>query len=132
MLSRIASRGAALSAFAMTVALLTAAGRPSAAPRAPVAPHATRDTAAVTTATLQVQNNALSNRTVYVTMGGVSERLGTATAASTTDFTIPRTYVTGSNPVRFITNRFASSRSEESQRMQIFPGDTLDLVIQGL
>jgi len=132
MLSRSASRGAALSTLAITVALLTAASRRPAAPRANVAPHAVTDTTAVKTATLQVQNNAFSARTVYVTMGGVSERLGTATAASTTDFTIPRTYVTGSNSVRFITNRFASSRSEESQRMQIFPGDTLDLVIQGL
>ena len=131
MLSRTTSRGAVLSALAMTVALLTAASRPAAAPRDTVASRAARDTATVNTATLQVQNNALSDRTVYVTMGGVSERLGTATAASTTDFTIPRTYVTGSNSVRFITSRFASSRREESQRMQLFPGDTLDLLIRG-
>ncbi len=132
MLSRITSRGAVLSTLAITVALLTAASRPAVAPHNTVAPRAPGDTAVVKTATLQVQNNALSGRTVYVTMGGVSQRLGTATAASTTDFTIPRVYVNGSNSIRFITNRFAGSRREESQRMQVFPGDTLDLVIQGL
>ncbi len=132
MLNRITSRGAALSTLAITVALLTAASRPAFAPRNTVAPPSARDTATVKTATLQVQNNALSGRTVYVTMGGVTQRLGTATAASTTDFTIPRVYVNGSTSIRFITNRFASSIREESQRMQAFPGDTLDLVIQGL
>ncbi len=131
MLNRFASRGAVLSAFAMTAALLTAASRPTAAPRDTVAPHPVRDTATAKTATLQVQNNAFSDRTLYVTMGGMSQRLGTATAASTTYFTIPRTYVTGSTSVRFIANKFASFRREESQRMQLFPGDTLQMVIQG-
>ncbi len=131
MLDRITSRAAVLSALATAVALLTAASRIPAAPGANIAPPAARDTVAVNTATLQVQNNAFSDRIVYVTMGSRRQRLGTVNGASTTDLTIPKSYVNKASSVRFMSNPRFGDRREESQPMQLFPGDTVDMVIQG-
>lgn len=131
MLDRITSRAAVLSALATAVVMLTAATRGPAAPLANVAPLATKDTAAVKTATLQVKNEALADRVVYVTMDGTRQRLGTADGASTTYFTIPRSFVSAVNTVRFLAHPRFGNTHEESQQMQLFPGDTVDMTIQG-
>ena len=80
---------------------------------------------------VQVHNYALSRRIIYVTTDGVRRRIGTVAAASTRDLTVPQTYVTGSPMVRFVANLYSGSRREESQRMHLFAGDTVDMVIQG-
>ena len=131
MLSRITRQGAAVSALAVAAALLSAAGRPTPAPRGPIAPAAARDTTAVKTATLQVQNNSFSDRVISVTMGGMRERLGTAPAVTTTHFTIPASYVTNGTGVRFVADEFAGFDRQISQRVYLFPGDTVEMVIEG-
>lgn len=131
MLDRIRKQSVTVSALVVTVALLTAANRGNAAPTRDTAPSATRDSAAVRTATLQVENDGFSDRIIYVSMDGVRQRLGTARGASTTTFTIPRIYVNQSPAVRFIAEPFASFSREVSRQVYVFPGDTVDMVIEG-
>ena len=114
MSDRIAVRGGVLSALAITAALLMAA---------------TRITPVPGTATLKVQNDALSRRLVYVTMAGQRRWLGVASAGATTDFTVPRRYVAGRPSVRFVTTPYGGSPLDDSQRMQIIADDTLRMVI---
>lgn len=104
--------------FAVTTAFRSAA---------PSAHHTVRHHAV----TLKVENDGFTDRIVYlVTEGGMRERLGTATAASTTTFTIPAMFVQGSSYVWFAARRFAGFGYEWSPQTYLSPGDTVDMMIQ--
>lgn len=96
----------------------------------PVAPPA-RPPAHRDTAILKVENEGFTDRIVYlVTEAGMQERLGTATAASTTTFTIPAMFVRGTSYVYFAARRFAGFNWEWSPQTFLSPGDTVDMMIQ--
>jgi hypothetical protein len=123
MLDRIVVRGGALSALAVSAALLMAATRGTAAP---LTGH---HTAMVGTTTVKVQNDALSGRLVYLTMDGQRHWLGVAGPGATTDFTVPRRYVAGRPSVRFLADPRGGAPLDESQRMQLIAGDSVRMVI---
>ena len=83
------------------------------------------------TAVLSVENNDFSDRVIYVVMGGMRHRLGTARGAATTRFVIPESYVLGSPELRFLADVIGGMRPEVSDRTEVAPGDTVDMVIQG-
>ncbi len=129
MLDRIVVRGGALSALAVSAALLMTATRSTSAPLGAVVPLAGRHRGVVGTATLNVRNDALSRRVVYVIMAGQRRRLGVAGPGATADFTVPRRYVAGRPSVRFLTDPYGGAPLDESQRMQVMADDTLQMVI---
>lgn len=84
------------------------------------------------TATLSVENNGFSDRVIYlVLMGGMRQRLGTARAASTTNFVIPEQFIMGSPQVRILADIIGGIQPEVSQRTYVAPGDTVMMVIDG-
>ena len=83
------------------------------------------------TAVLSVENNDFSDRVIYVVMSGMRHRLGTARAAATTRFVIPESYVLGSQEVRFLADVIGGMRPEVSERTEVAPGDTVEMVIEG-
>ena len=131
MLERTTKHGAVLSALAVTVALLSVAARGNAAPVDHVAPLGARDTAAVKTATVDVHNYAFSSRIVFVKDHGVSRRIGRVPPETTRDLTIPGKYVDGSPRIRFMADYYDRSRRDESQKVRLFPGDTVQMAIPG-
>ncbi len=95
------------------------------------APPPTHHTVRHDTAALKVENDGFTDRIIYlVTEGGMRERLGTATAASTTTFTIPPTFVQGNSYVWFQARRFAGFYYDWSPQTYLAPGDTVDMMIQ--
>ena len=95
------------------------------------APPPAHHTARHDTTTLKVENDGFTDRVVYlVTEGGMRLRLGTATAASTTTLTIPRTFVPENSFVWFAARRFAGFGYEWSPQTYVAPGDTVDMMIQ--
>ncbi len=124
MSTRIAARSGTL--WALSLAGLIAATT-AFRPAAPQAHKAARPE----TATLKVENDGFTDRIVYiVTETGMQERLGTATAASTTTFTIPSMFVRGTSYVYFAARRFAGFNWEWSPQTFLSPGDTVDMMIQ--
>ncbi len=83
------------------------------------------------TVTLKVENDGFTDRIIYlVTQGGMRERIGTATAASTTTFTIPPTLLQADSYVWFAARKFAGFEYDWSPQTYLAPGDTVDMTIQ--
>jgi len=124
MSTHIATRTGTLWALSLAGLLAaTTAFRPAPAP----AHHPARREPAI----LKVENDGFTDRIVYlVTQGGMRQRLGTATAASTTAFTIPAMFLDGSSPVWFEARRFAGFGYEWSSETYLSPGDTVDMMVQ--
>jgi hypothetical protein len=81
--------------------------------------------------TLEVLNRATLDMSVFVVpeTGGTRTRLGTATALTTTQFTIPGRLLTGVSSLRFEADPVGSSRVHFSDRITVVPGDTVVLQI---
>jgi hypothetical protein len=78
---------------------------------------------------LQVDNQGFLDMNVYASRSGQRVRLGTATGNSKTNFTVPRSLVSGLTPLRFIADPIGGSRASVSQEITVAPGDTVVLMI---
>jgi hypothetical protein len=81
--------------------------------------------------TLEVLNRATLDMSIYVLpeMGGQRTRLGSATALTTSHFTIPGRLLSGISTLRFEADPVGSSRVHYSDRITVTPGDTIVLQI---
>jgi hypothetical protein len=96
-------------------------------PAVPATHHTARRGATV----LQVENDGVTDRIMYlVTESGMRQRLGTASAVSTTTFTIPSMFVGRASNTWFEARRFAGYNYEWSPQMFLSPGDTVHMMIQ--
>jgi hypothetical protein len=113
--------GRALRMLVLALATLAASSCRTAAPQpADRAPD---------TATLTVQNNQFNDRVIYVVVGGARQRLGTARGEGTTKMTIPRTWLTGPQPLRFLAVPIGGMGAERSQQITVYPGDDVQMVL---
>ncbi len=119
---RLASRGAGM--LALTLAALFASSCRTAAPQ-----PADRGP---TTATLSVQNNDFNDRVIYVVSAGGRRRLGIARGEATTKLKIPPTLVSGPQPLRFLAEPIGGNGVERSEQITVYPGDEVDMVIEGM
>ncbi len=79
---------------------------------------------------LQVDNRAFMDMTVYVIEGvGARRRLGLATGAATTTFTIPPSMVGNGRELTFLVDPIGSNRTAQSNRMYVTPGERVVLTI---
>lgn len=79
-------------------------------------------------ATVQVDNQAFLDVSVYALRSGQRIRLGTVTGLSTRTFVIPRTLVGGA-AVSFQADFIGSRRAPVSEEMIIWAGDSVKLTI---
>ena len=81
--------------------------------------------------TLEVLNRATLDMSVYVLpeLGGQRTRLGSATALTTSHFTIPVRLLSGISTLRFEADPVGSDRVHYSDRITVTPGDTIVLQI---
>lgn len=127
--ARWSSIAAALSLVGLIAA--TTAFRPAATGVFPPGATAARQSAHRATTVLRVRNNGFTDRVVYVVSpDGMDQRLGTATAAVTTTFTIPRMFVQNMAPVYFAARRFAGFRWQWTEQTVVQRGDTVNVMIQ--
>lgn len=79
---------------------------------------------------IQVDNRAFTDMTVYVIEGvGARRRLGLATGAATTTFTIPPAMVGNGRELTFLVDPIGSDRTAQSNRMYVTPGQHVVLTI---
>jgi hypothetical protein len=78
---------------------------------------------------LQVDNQGFLDMNVYAVRSGQRVRLGTATGNNKTNFTVPRSLVSGLTSLRFIADPIGGSRASVSQEITVAPGDTVVLTI---
>jgi hypothetical protein len=80
---------------------------------------------------LEVLNRATLDMSIFVLpeSGGSRQRLGTATALTTSHFTIPERMLTGVSGLRFQADPVGSSRIHHSEQITVVPGDTVMLQI---
>ena len=79
--------------------------------------------------TIQVDNRAFSDMTIYVVEGGSRRRLGLAVGASTTTFTIPPTVVGVGRELQFLADPIGSIRTALTNRIYVTPGQEVTMVI---
>lgn len=79
--------------------------------------------------TVSVDNQATLDMTVYVLRGSQRVRLGTATALSKTQFTIPQGIVFGATSLRFLADPIGSSRTPVSDEIMVTEGEEVELKI---
>ncbi len=80
---------------------------------------------------LRVENDGFTDRVMYVVSpDGMDQRLGTATAAVTTTFTIPRMFIQNMSPVYFAAHRFAGFNWQWTEQTVVQRGDTVNVMIQ--
>lgn len=81
-------------------------------------------------AVVEVENRAFSDMTVYVVEGaGARRRLGLATGASTTTFTIPSSVVGLGRELQFIVDPIGSTRTAITNSLFVTPGQRVRMVI---
>ncbi len=81
-------------------------------------------------ATLEVENRAFSDMTMYVLDGVQRRRLGVVTGNSTTHFTIPDYLIRGgSAPLRFLADPIGGQRLPVTESIVVVPGDTVQITI---
>lgn len=79
---------------------------------------------------LEVENRASQDMTIYVIReGGARQRLGSATAHSSTRLRIPDRLIFGATPLAFEADPIGSRRTSFSERITVRPGDTVLLQI---
>lgn len=80
--------------------------------------------------TLQVDNQANLDMTIYVIRGGGQrERIGTSTAHTRQTFTIPARMLFGLTPLRFQADPIGADRAPVTQEITVSPGDNIRLII---
>jgi hypothetical protein len=124
MRGRIPRSGTTLSAIALAGVLAATSACRTGAPMGNGAPRRS-------TATVEVQNNDINDRVIYAVRDGMRQRLGIANAAATSYFTIPAAFVLGSPQLRFSAEVLGGTRPAVTERTQVAPGDTVEMVIMG-
>ncbi|MBW3534277.1 MAG: hypothetical protein KY453_03505, partial [Gemmatimonadetes bacterium] len=77
-------------------------------------------------AVLEVENHANLDMTIYaIREGGQRQRLGTATAHLTTEFTIPSSMLFGVTSLRFQADPIGGDRAPVTQSITVAPGDVV-------
>jgi hypothetical protein len=79
--------------------------------------------------TVQVDNQALADMTIYVLRGGQRVRLGLATGLTKTRFTIPQGIVFGSSVLRFLADPVGSRVTPVSEEITVVEGEEVVLRI---
>ena len=79
--------------------------------------------------TVEVDNQALPDMTIYVLRGSQRIRLGLATGLSRTRFTIPRGIVFGSTQLRFLADPIGSRSTPVSEEISVMEGEEVTLRI---
>ena len=80
---------------------------------------------------LRVENQGFSDMTIYAIRSGQRVRLGNAPGNSTTTFTIPPNLIFGATPLRFLADPIGGRVTPVSERINVAPGDEVNLVIRG-
>ena len=78
---------------------------------------------------VRVENQALSDATIYVWESSSRRRLGRVGSLSTETLLIPSSMVFGATPLRFQLDFLAGNRTPLTESIQVIPGDTVILQI---
>jgi hypothetical protein len=78
---------------------------------------------------VQVENQGFTDMVIYAISGGQRVRLGLATGNSTKTFIIPRYFIGGAGPIRFLADPIGGNRTPVSEEMTVQPGDLVTLTI---
>lgn len=81
---------------------------------------------------LVIRNDSYLDHNIYLLQGSQRIRMGTARGLATTRMTIPRQYVFGVSALQFLADPIGSNVSPVSERLNVSPGDEVQLVIRGL
>jgi hypothetical protein len=79
--------------------------------------------------TVSVENREFVDMSVFVLRNGQRLRLGIASGHSTTVLSIPNYLVKAGNEVQFLCDPIGAAQEEVSDRMTVFPGEQLVLLI---
>ena len=78
---------------------------------------------------LRVENQALSDATIYVWESSARRRLGRVGSLSTEVLRIPSTMIFGPTPLRFQLDFLAGNRTPLTESITVVPGDTVILQV---
>lgn len=78
---------------------------------------------------VRVENQNLSDMTIYVYRGSQRMRLGRATGNGVTNLEIPKSMVSGLTELRFQAEPMGNQRGIVSQPIPVSPGDLVDFII---
>jgi hypothetical protein len=81
------------------------------------------------TATVEVENRAFPDMTVYVIEGVQRQRLGVAPGNTTTALTIPERLIGRGAPLRFYCDPIGGRGLPVTEQISVEPGDTVQLTI---
>jgi hypothetical protein len=79
--------------------------------------------------TVEVDNRAFLDMTIYVTRGNERVRLGVATGASKTTLVIPAYFVQGYPVLRFVADPIGGTHAQVSEDVNVSPGDEVTMQI---
>lgn len=79
--------------------------------------------------TVEVDNHAFLDMTVYVSRGNERVRLGIATGAAKTTLVIPAYFVQGYPVLRFIADPIGGTHAQVSEEVSVSPGDEVEMQI---
>ena len=78
---------------------------------------------------LRVENQALTDATVYVYQNAARVRLGRVSSLSTATMRIPASQIFGPTPLRFQLDFLAGPRTPLTESITVVPGDTVVLQV---
>ena len=81
---------------------------------------------------LVVKNDNYLDHNIYLLQGLQRVRMGTARGLATSRFTIPRQYVFGVSVLQFLADPIGGNVTPVSERINVAPGDEVQLIIRGL
>lgn len=81
--------------------------------------------------TLVVKNDSYLDHNIYLLQGGQRIRIGTARGLASSRFTIPPQYVFGVSALQFLADPIGGNVTPVSERINVSPGDEVQLQIRG-
>jgi hypothetical protein len=87
--------------------------------------------AARTKTTISVENQDFPDMTVYAVQNGQRVRLGIAPGHATTVLEIPSYLIVAGAELQFVCDPIGGSRLPVSERINVYPGDQLVLIVSG-
>jgi hypothetical protein len=87
--------------------------------------------AARTKTTISVENQDFPDMTVYAVQNGQRVRLGIAPGHATTVLEIPSYLIVAGAELQFVCDPIGGSRTPVSERIIVYPGDQLVLIVSG-
>ncbi|MBK5187301.1 MAG: hypothetical protein JJD97_03595 [Gemmatimonadaceae bacterium] len=79
--------------------------------------------------TIDIQNQAFDDMTIYAIVSGARTRLGIAPGNRTTTLTIPAYLLNGTSFMRFVADPIGGNRTPVTEEVDVSPGDQLVLII---